>query len=144
VSQLTRGRDRLTAQVQAAVAEYRANDIITIGLRDHITRLELQLKDSQQLCSQQVRQGCAVSVGVQAAVCTTTQLLTRHALCVVCMQAAVLATFEDDMLSLQTCKVDLTQQLEQLHQQHQQLQEQHGGTLQQLAHAHKEAQESQQ
>lgn len=62
----------------------------------------------------------------------------------VCMQAAVLATFEDDMLSLQSCKVDLTQQLQQLQQQHLQLQEQHGGTLQQLARAHQEAQESQQ
>lgn len=144
VSQLTRGRDHLTAQVQAAVAEYRANDIIAIGLRDHITRLELQLKDNQQLCSRQVRQGCAVGVCVQAAVHTTTQRLTRHALCVVCMQAAVLTTFEDDMLLLQSCKVDLTQQLQQLQQQHLQLQEQHDGALQQLARAHQEAQASQQ
>lgn len=60
------------------------------------------------------------------------------------MQAAVLATFEDDMLSLQSCKVDLTQQLQQLQQQHLQLQEQYGGTLQQLARAHQEAQKSQQ
>lgn len=55
----------------------------------------------------------------------------------------MLATFSDDMASLRTCKVDLTQQLQDLQQQHQQLQEQHAGTLQQLARAHQEAHELQ-
>lgn len=42
-------------QAQSAVAEYRANDIIAVGLRDHITRLQQELRDSQHTCSQQVR-----------------------------------------------------------------------------------------
>jgi len=41
-------------QVNAATAEYRANDIIAIGLRDQITKLQNQLMDCQDHCSQQV------------------------------------------------------------------------------------------
>lgn len=55
VSQLTTARDKLQVQVKSAVTEYRANDIIAIGLRDQITRLEQKLKDSQYVCSEQVR-----------------------------------------------------------------------------------------
>jgi prefoldin subunit 5 len=60
------------------------------------------------------------------------------------VQAAVLATFSDDMASLRASKVDLTQQLSELQQQHQRLQEQNTGALQQLARAHQEAHDSQQ
>lgn len=55
VSQLTTARDKLQVQVKSAVTEYRANDIISIGLRDQITRLEQELRDSQHVCSEQVR-----------------------------------------------------------------------------------------
>ena len=44
----------LALQVKSAVTEYRANDIIAIGLRDHITRLQQELRDSQNVCSHQV------------------------------------------------------------------------------------------
>lgn len=60
------------------------------------------------------------------------------------MQASEIATFADDMASLRTCKVDLTQQLSQLQQQHHELQEQHTGTVQQLARAQQEAHDIQQ
>jgi chromosome segregation ATPase len=53
--QLSADNAKLQLQVEAAVREYRANDIICCGLRDTISRLQRQLADTQETCRQQVR-----------------------------------------------------------------------------------------
>jgi hypothetical protein len=53
--QLSSDNHQLQLQVEAAVREYRANDIICCGLRDTKSRLQRALADSQGTCRQQVR-----------------------------------------------------------------------------------------
>ncbi|KAF6266602.1 hypothetical protein COO60DRAFT_5455 [Scenedesmus sp. NREL 46B-D3] len=53
--QLLSDSARLQVQVEAAVREYRANDIICCGLRDTVSRLQRQLADSQETCSRQAQ-----------------------------------------------------------------------------------------
>lgn len=52
--QLSSANAALQLQVEAAVQEYRANDIICCGLRDTISRLQRRLGDTQETCSKQV------------------------------------------------------------------------------------------
>ncbi|WIA29156.1 hypothetical protein OEZ86_011667 [Tetradesmus obliquus] len=54
--QLSADNAKLQVQVEAAVREYRANDIICCGLRDTISRLQRHLADSQETCRQQAQE----------------------------------------------------------------------------------------
>eukprot|EP00879_Flechtneria_rotunda_P025869 GHRR01027523.1.p1 GENE.GHRR01027523.1~~GHRR01027523.1.p1 ORF type:complete len:333 (+),score=138.29 GHRR01027523.1:146-1144(+) len=56
VQQLSATNNLLQLQAEAATREYRANDIIAVGLRDQITRLQRQLDGKQELCKQQASQ----------------------------------------------------------------------------------------
>lgn len=53
--QLCHDKNVLEQRLQAATASYRANDIICVGLRDSISRLQQQLAASQAACQKQVR-----------------------------------------------------------------------------------------
>lgn len=58
--QLQEDNGRLQQRLQAATASYRANDVICIGLRDSISRLQQQLASSQATCQQQVHVGAGL------------------------------------------------------------------------------------
>jgi hypothetical protein len=157
--QLSSDNSQLQLQVEAAVREYRANDIICCGLHDTISRLQRALADSQDTCRQQVcrKYGAWHSSELMPAVillktATSSSVLMQAMIksgsepcCVVvllCMQVQEISTFAAGMQDLRQCKADLTQQLSGLQQQHQQLQADHEQSLKQLSDTELELQDS--
>lgn len=63
-----------------AVAEYRSNEIICIGLRDSIWTLQQHLARSQAAASQQVQHGCT-HAGTRFTASPSHTWMSRHAAC---------------------------------------------------------------
>jgi hypothetical protein len=61
-AELAAARQDLEARLAVAVREYTANDILAVGLRERIASLAQRLRESQDVCAGQVRQGLALQI----------------------------------------------------------------------------------